>query len=130
MGHVSLALALAGVGIGALACAILVANNLRDIEGDRAVGKRTLATRVGDPRTRWLYLILIACAAVMIVMVAALTSWWALLGLAGLILIISAIRVVITGGRGANLIAVLKATSLTELLVSASLSAGLVIATM
>jgi 1,4-dihydroxy-2-naphthoate octaprenyltransferase len=50
--------------------------------------------------------------------------------LAGLILIIPAIRVVITGGRGPSLITVLKATSLTELLVSASLSAGLVIATM
>ena len=130
LGYISPALAFAGVGVGALACAILVANNLRDIAGDRAVGKRTLATRVGDRRTRWLYLILIAWTAVMIVMVAALTSWWALLGLTGLILTIPAIRIVITGGTGPSLIAVLKATSLTELLVSVSLSAGLVIATM
>src|SRR5829696_4999965 len=91
---------------------------------------RTLATRVGDRRTRLLYLILIAWTAVMIVMVAALTSWWALLGLTGLILIIPAIRIVITGGTGPSLVAVLKATSLTELLVSVSLSAGLVIAAM
>ena len=38
----------AGVGIGALACAILVANNLRDIPTDTVAGKRTLAVRLGD----------------------------------------------------------------------------------
>ncbi len=43
---------LAAVGIGALACAILVANNLRDIPTDREVGKRTLAVVLGDAGTR------------------------------------------------------------------------------
>ena len=42
----------AAVGIGALACAILVANNLRDIPTDTVAGKRTLAVRLGDARTR------------------------------------------------------------------------------
>ena len=45
----------AGVGVGALACAILVANNLRDIPTDTVAGKRTLAVRLGDERTRALY---------------------------------------------------------------------------
>ena len=45
----------AAVGIGALACAILVANNLRDIPTDRVAGKLTLAVRLGDDRTRALY---------------------------------------------------------------------------
>ncbi len=45
----------AGIGIGALACAILVTNNLRDIPTDTVAGKRTLAVRLGDPRTRGLY---------------------------------------------------------------------------
>ena len=46
--------AYAAVGIGALACAILVANNLRDIPTDRGSGKITLAVRLGDERTRLL----------------------------------------------------------------------------
>ena len=48
----------AAIGIGALACAILVANNLRDIPTDREVGKRTLAVVLGDDRTRYLYALL------------------------------------------------------------------------
>ena len=43
--------------IGALACAILVVNNLRDIPTDRVAGKRTLAVLLGDERTRYLYLL-------------------------------------------------------------------------
>ena len=128
IGRVSLALLLLGVGVGSLACAILVANNLRDIEGDRAVGKRTLATRIGDPASRTLYLLLVIVAALMIIAVAALTSWWALLGLAGLLLIIPAVRVVISSGQGRDLIPVLKVTGLAELLASVALTAGLVIA--
>jgi 1,4-dihydroxy-2-naphthoate octaprenyltransferase len=129
-GRVSLPLFLLGIGVGALACAILVANNLRDIEGDRAAGKRTLATRIGDPATRTLYLMLVLVATLMIIAVAALTSWWALSGLAGLILIIPAVRVVVTGGRGRDLITALKVTGLAELVASVALAAGLVVARM
>jgi 1,4-dihydroxy-2-naphthoate octaprenyltransferase len=46
---------LAGVPIGMLAAAILVANNLRDIATDARVGKRTLAVLLGRPRTRRLF---------------------------------------------------------------------------
>lgn len=42
-------------GAGAFACALLVINNLRDIPSDAAVGKKTLAVRLGDQRTRYLY---------------------------------------------------------------------------
>ncbi len=127
-GRVSPALLVLGIGLGALACAILVANNLRDIESDRAVGKRTLATRIGDPASRTLYLTLVIAATFMIIAVAALTSWWALCGLAGLVLIIPAVRVVITGGQGRDLIPVLKVTGLAELMASVALAIGLVIA--
>jgi len=127
VGRISLATLLTGVWIGALACAILVANNLRDIGGDAQVGKRTLATRLGDPGTRALYVILVVLSAVMIILVAYLTSWWALLGLAGLLLIIPAVRVVVAGGRGATLIGVLKATSLAELVCAIGFAAGLLL---
>ncbi|MGH3307383.1 MAG: 1,4-dihydroxy-2-naphthoate polyprenyltransferase, partial [Nocardioides sp.] len=50
-----LAAVCAAVGIGALACAILVANNLRDIPTDREAGKLTLAVRLGDGATRQVY---------------------------------------------------------------------------
>ena len=127
VGRISLATVLTGVGIGALTCAILVANNLRDIIGDAGVGKRTLATRLGDPRTRAFYLILVVIAALMIIVVATLTSIWALLGLVGLVLIIPAVRTVLTGGRGPQLIAVLKTTGLAELVSAIGFAVGLII---
>ena len=127
VGRISLATLLTGVWVGAQACAILVANNLRDIGGDAQVGKRTLATRLGDPGTRALYVILVALSTVMIILVAYLTSWWALLGLAGLLLIIPAVRVVVSGGRGPTLIGVLKATSLAELVCAIGFAAGLLL---
>ena len=52
----------AGVVTGALACALLVVNNLRDIPTDRAAGKRTLAVRMGDSPTRVLYVALVVVA--------------------------------------------------------------------
>jgi 1,4-dihydroxy-2-naphthoate polyprenyltransferase len=53
---------LMGCGTGFLATAILVLNNLRDIDTDRAAGKRTLATRIGQDRTRWLLVVLVCGA--------------------------------------------------------------------
>jgi 1,4-dihydroxy-2-naphthoate polyprenyltransferase len=128
-GRVSLALVAAAVGIGALACAILVVNNLRDIDGDRAAGKRTLATRLDYRGTRALYVALVSLGAIMINVVAALTSAWTLLGLLGPVMIIPAARTVLAGARGRDLIGVLKATGLAELVAAIGLAVGLTIAT-
>ena len=62
----------AAVGIGALACAILVVNNLRDIPTDTLAGKRTLAVVLGADRTRALYLLLVLAAAAAVVAVGGL----------------------------------------------------------
>jgi 1,4-dihydroxy-2-naphthoate octaprenyltransferase len=43
------------VPVGLLAAAILVVNNIRDIDTDARAGKRTLAVRLGRARTRWLH---------------------------------------------------------------------------
>jgi 1,4-dihydroxy-2-naphthoate octaprenyltransferase len=116
------------IAIGALACAILVANNLRDLEGDRAAGKRTLATRLGDAGTRRFFIGLLAVAAVGVLGVAATSSWWALLGLFMLALLIGPVREVARGVTGRALIPVLKSTGLAELACAAGLFVGLLIA--
>ena len=54
-GQVTILALLGGVACGAFSTAILVANNLRDIPTDRLTGKRTLAVRLGDAKTRELY---------------------------------------------------------------------------
>ncbi len=116
------------VAIGAMACAILVANNLRDIDGDRLSGKRTLATRLGDRGTRLFYLGLLGLAMVGVLGVAASSSWWALLGWLMAGLLIGPIRGVLAGSTGRSLIPVLKWTGLAELACAAGLFVGLVIA--
>ena len=115
----------AGVGIGALACAILVTNNLRDIPTDTVAGKRTLAVRLGDQRTRQLYVLLVFAAAAAVVAVAAATTWWALLGLAFVAVANPAARTVIGGASGPALIPVLQQTGLAELLWAALVAAAL-----
>ncbi len=106
----------AGTGVGALACAILVANNLRDVPTDAVAGKRTLAVRLGEPRTRLLYAGLVALAALAVVAVAATTTWWALVGLGFLVVAGPAVRTVLGGATGTALVPVLGATGRAELL--------------
>ena len=106
----------AGIGIGALACAILVANNLRDIPTDTPAGKRTLAVRLGDERTRYLYAFLVLAAAAAVVAIAAATTWWALVGLGFLARAIPPTRAVLTGAVGPALVPVLAATGASELI--------------
>ncbi len=100
----------AAVGIGALACAILVANNLRDIPTDTVAGKRTLAVRLGDRRTRGSTLLLVLAAAAAVVAVAVGTTWCALLGLGFLVPAAPGARTVLGGATGPALVPVLQQT--------------------
>ncbi len=118
----------AAVGIGAITCALLVANNLRDIPTDTGSGKRTLAVVLGDERTRILYALLLGLALVALVGVAATTTWWALLGLVALLPARRAVGIVL-GDRatGTALVPVLQQTGAIDLLYAVGLAAGLVI---
>ena len=105
----------AGVGVGSLACAILVANNLRDVHTDAESGKRTLAVRLGEQRTRYLYVLLVLAAAFAVVAVAAATTWWVLGALAFLVIATPPVRAVLGGASGPGLIPVLAQTGLAQL---------------
>jgi 1,4-dihydroxy-2-naphthoate octaprenyltransferase len=117
----------AAVGIGAIACAILVANNLRDIPTDRIAGKNTLAVRLGDARTRALYVLLLLVALAALVGVALATSWWALLALVYAAPSVRASSLVRSGAVGPGLIPVLQLTGVAELLYGLGLLVGLAI---
>ena len=65
LGEVPLLAAVASIPVGALATAILVVNNLRDVETDRAAGKRTLAVRLGPGGARAEWSLLVASAYVL-----------------------------------------------------------------
>jgi len=116
---------IAGAGVGALACAILVANNLRDIPTDTVSGKITLAVRLGDRRTRACYATLVLLAVGALVGVAVLTTPWALLGLSFLAFAVPACRIVLGGAVGPGLIPVLQQTGLAELLWALGCGIGL-----
>ncbi|MCL1838476.1 MAG: 1,4-dihydroxy-2-naphthoate polyprenyltransferase [Propionibacteriaceae bacterium] len=125
---VSLPAWFSAVAIGALACAILVANNLRDLEGDLAAGKLTLATRLGDKKTRYFFGLLVLIAAAGVVAVAWTSSWWALLGLLMMISLAGPVYEVAKGVTGRALIPVLRQTGLAEFVCASGIFVGLVFA--
>jgi len=118
----------AAVGIGALACAILVANNLRDIPTDREVGKRTLAVVLGEQQTRYLYVFLVAVSMIALLGVVMETTWLALLALVFLLPLAPALSIVLGGTTGRGLVPVLQRTGTAELVYAAGLFVALLIA--
>jgi 1,4-dihydroxy-2-naphthoate octaprenyltransferase len=120
------------VGIGALACALLVANNLRDIPTDAVAGKRTLAVRLGERRTRRFYRLCVsgAFAAVLAgVLVDAIDRGgglpaWSLLAFGAAVAAIEPMRVI---GRasGRALIGVLVGTARLQIVFGVLLALGL-----
>ena len=118
------------VSIGCLATAILVVNNIRDIDTDRRAGKRTLAVRLGREATRRLYLGLIGIAylALLISLLANDGPWWTALGFISLPLVISAAPPVLTRVDGPSLNQALARTGALLAAFSLAVSAGLLIA--
>jgi 1,4-dihydroxy-2-naphthoate octaprenyltransferase len=116
----------ASVPVGLLATALLVVNNLRDIPGDTESGKRTLAVRFGDARTRWLYVGLLVGAVVMVPVIAGLGDRpAAALALLAIPLGQRPVVAVLRGDRGPALIPVLVATGRLQLAFGGLLALGL-----
>ena len=115
------------VPVGLLATAILVVNNLRDLETDRRAGKRTLAVRLGRERTRALYVALLAGAFVIAPLPWPLGSMsaWLLLCWLALPLALPLVRTVRTRVDGPSLNATLAGTGRLQLVFCVLLSAGI-----
>ena len=115
------------VPVGLLASAILVVNNVRDIDTDRRAGKRTLAVRLGRQRTRTLYtaMLAVAFACAPLPWLLGSMSAWLLLPWAAIPLAVSLTRVVRTRLDGSSLNGALARTGLLQLLFCLLFSAGI-----
>jgi 1,4-dihydroxy-2-naphthoate octaprenyltransferase len=112
------------VGVGLIACALLMVNNVRDLPTDAQVGKLTLAVRLGDRRARWGYVLMVWLPLALGVL-CALASPWALLVLLLVPWAVRVSRVVLGGAVGRDLIVVLRDTGLLELGYGILLGVGL-----
>jgi 1,4-dihydroxy-2-naphthoate octaprenyltransferase len=125
LGRVTLLALGASVPVGALATALLVVNNLRDIPTDTAAGKRTLAVRLGDPETRVLYLVLLLAVPAAASLLLLVVRPWAVVSLVALALAVPPARAVRRGARGRDLVPVLVRTGQVQLAYGLLLSVGL-----
>ncbi|PFG42108.1 1,4-dihydroxy-2-naphthoate prenyltransferase [Isoptericola jiangsuensis] len=115
---------LGAVGVGLIACALLMVNNVRDIPTDVDAGKRTLAVRLGDRRARRLYALWIALAMLLALACAAWNPWVFLVA----VLLLPAVLLVLpvlAGARGRALVPVLAGTGMFELAYGVLLGVGL-----
>jgi 1,4-dihydroxy-2-naphthoate polyprenyltransferase len=118
------------LAVGFMVTAILVVNNVRDLDTDRRAGKTTLAVRIGRARTRRLYATLIAAAfaAVPATLLATGGPAWGLLALAAAPLVRRPLTAVMTRTDGPSLNGALAGTGALLAAFSLLLSAGLLIA--
>jgi 1,4-dihydroxy-2-naphthoate octaprenyltransferase len=123
-GRISWPAVLGAIGVGSLACALLMVNNLRDVPTDALVGKRTLAVRLGEHRARRIYVVLLGVPMLMGIACAFVAPWSLLVLLLGLPAVLLSIAV-LAGARGIALVPVLAATGLLELGYGVLLGVGL-----
>ncbi len=117
---ITLKSAAVAIPIGALSCAILAVNNLRDRALDEIAGKRTLAVRLGDRNARIFFALLLFAAHA-----TALVTLWSLTTLALLPISIAIAREVLNGAAGAQLIRVLGKTGKLQLIFATTFAIAL-----
>ena len=117
---------LISIPVGLFATALLVVNNLRDIPGDTEAGKRTLAVRLGDKRTRIFYIVLVALPFFTVPFLCGLSQRPAgAFSMFAVLLARKPVQRVIEGARGPALIPVLGATGRVQLAFGVLISVGL-----
>ena len=124
VGQVTSDAILLSIPMGSLSCAILVINNLRDLNQDKLVSKRTMAVKLGDANTRIFYLLLLVLAQVSAAAAASINNY-ALLTLLWLPLTYSAANQVLKGASGKELITILGKTSRLQFLLALTLAISL-----
>lgn len=126
----------AGVAVGLLAMALLLANNVRDIATDLASGKRTLAARLGRRAGGWCYAacVLLPFLGVLVWGIGSVThlwvSWWpasAFLPLLALPLVVAPVRIALSDAEGRALLPVLAATGKLQMAFGALLAVALLL---
>lgn len=113
---------LASIPMGSLSCALLAMNNLRDRSEDEKVGKRTLAVRLGDRKSRLYFLALILSTYIFAALSAGI---WAFVTLATLPISLPLIRKVLGGASGSALIPLLGLTGKLQILFAISFAISL-----
>jgi 1,4-dihydroxy-2-naphthoate octaprenyltransferase len=125
-GHINLSAVIGAIGTGLIATALLMANNVRDIPTDMQAGKKTLAVRLGDKHARESYVLMLAVAILLVVILAPGRPWILIV----LLLIPACLMpawLMINGRKRKSLIPVLKQTGLINLGYSVLFSLGLVL---
>jgi len=115
------------IPVGLLASAILVVNNVRDIDSDRRAGKRTSAVRLGRERARMLYAAMVLGAYLTLVLALVELTAWVLLPWLTLPLAFRLIRTVQTHTDGPTLNGILAKTGMLQLVFCVLLSAGVLL---
>lgn len=126
--QLSVAAWIGAVSSGLIAVALLMANNVRDIPTDSAVGKKTLAVRLGDTAARTSYVVMLT-AAILLPLLLSGDYPWVLLVLLLVPACLGPSRIMLRGGQRADLIPALKQTSLINLAFSVLFAVGIVIST-
>jgi 1,4-dihydroxy-2-naphthoate polyprenyltransferase len=124
LGRVTALAVLAAIPVGLLATALLVVNNLRDLNTDREAGKNTLAVRMGAPATRTFYAGCVMGALALVIVIA----YWRPLALVALLAVVPALpplRRVRDGAEGRDLVTALVGTGTLQLVFGALLALGI-----